>query len=232
MIARVPTFVRDYLAALGARRRVGRLGAMSDADALAFARTFCWRGGHIQPGQANEEILWLLERVRAMQPRVVVEIGTDEGGRLFLWTRAAAGDAHLVAIDTRPLGRLGRLSVYAVVRRCFARDGQRVDLLFTRDSHDPRTVEQLTRLLGAAPVDFLFIDGDHSYDGVKQDYELFAPLAREGAIVALHDVGAADAPGVMQFWSELTETHRSEELVASGYGIGVVHVGDGARTTA
>jgi predicted O-methyltransferase YrrM len=232
MIARIATFARNYLAALGARRHIMRLGAMTDECALEFARSFCWRGGHIQPGQSNEEILWLLERVRALQPRVVVEIGADEGGTLFLWTRASADNARLVAVDTRPLGRLGRLSSYAVVRRGFARDDQRVDLLFPRDSHDPRTVEELTRLIAAAPIDFLFIDGDHSYEGVKQDYELYAPLVRDGGIVALHDVGAADAPGVTQFWSELAETSRSEELVASGYGIGVVHVGAAARTTA
>ena len=232
MPARVAAFPGEYLAALGARRRVASLGAMSDGESLGFARSFCWRGGHIQPGQSDAEILWLLERVRELEPRVVVEIGTDEGGTLFLWTRVAADDAHLVAIDTRPLGRLGRFSAYALVRRGFARSRQRVELLLPRDSHDPSTVEELQRLLAGAPIDFLFIDGDHSYEGVKQDFELYAPLVRNGGIVALHDVGAVDAPGVTRFWSEVVDTRRTEQLVASRYGIGVVNAGDAARTTA
>jgi hypothetical protein len=38
------------------------------------------------------------------------------------------------------------------------------------------------------PIRFLWIDGDHTYDGVKLDFELFAPYLVEGAIIALHDV--------------------------------------------
>jgi hypothetical protein len=50
--------------------------------------------------------------------------------------------------------------------------------------------------------------------------------------VALHDVGAVDAPGVTRFWSEMVDTRRTEQLVASRYEIGVTNAGDAARTTA
>lgn len=220
----MPRRLEAYVRAVGARRTVRRLPAMDDADALAFARSYSWGSGHMRPGQSDEEILWLISRARDIEPRVVVEIGTDEGGTLFLWTRMAAPDAHVVAIDTRPLGRLGRFSEYALVRRGFRRERQRVDLLFGRDSHDPKTVASLEALLGGRPVDFLFIDGDHSYDGVRRDFELYAPLVRDGGLVALHDIGAEDAPGVVRFWSELEQTHSSEQLIASQYGIGVVRI--------
>jgi len=36
-------------------------------------------------------------------------------------------------------------------------------------------------------LDFLFIDGDHSYDGCHQDWVDWSPLVREGGIIALHD---------------------------------------------
>lgn len=174
--------------------------------------------------------MWLLDRMRERKPRVIVEIGTDEGGTLFLWSRAAPDDAVIVAIDSRPLGPLGRLSAYAIVRRGFARKQQRIELLFGRDSHDSVTVEDLKRALSDAPIDFLFIDGDHSYDGVKQDFEQYAPLVRPGGMVALHDVVAADAPGVARFWSELTETHETEVRADSIYGIGIVHVANRGLT--
>ena len=35
--------------------------------------------------------------------------------------------------------------------------------------------------------DFVFIDGDHSYQGVAADWEAFTPLIRRGGIMALHD---------------------------------------------
>jgi len=37
------------------------------------------------------------------------------------------------------------------------------------------------------PIDFLFIDGDHSYEGVKKDWELWSPLVSVEGRIALHD---------------------------------------------
>lgn len=41
-------------------------------------------------------------------------------------------------------------------------------------------------------IDFLFIDGDHNYDGVKADWDLYSPLLASGAMVAFHDTGWAE----------------------------------------
>jgi len=38
------------------------------------------------------------------------------------------------------------------------------------------------------PIRFLWIDGDHTYEGAKADLDLFKPYLVEGAIVAMHDV--------------------------------------------
>lgn len=41
-------------------------------------------------------------------------------------------------------------------------------------------------------IDLLFIDGDHSYEGVKKDWDLYSPMLKSGSIVIFHDVGWAD----------------------------------------
>jgi predicted O-methyltransferase YrrM len=161
------------------------------------------------------------------QPRGIVEIGTDEGGTLFLWTRVAAPDAVIVAVDDRPLGATGTRSPWALVRRGFARRGQRIELLIPRDSHDPATAAEASAQL-RRDVDFLFIDGDHGYDGVKRDWELFSPLVAPGGLVAFHDVNEERHPGVVRFWNELRATHQTTELIANDpqgtFGIGIVHI--------
>jgi cephalosporin hydroxylase len=48
--------------------------------------------------------------------------------------------------------------------------------------------------------DLIFIDGDHSYNGVKSDYEL---TMNSGNIYVFHDIVNAACPGVVQFWNEL-----------------------------
>ncbi len=40
-------------------------------------------------------------------------------------------------------------------------------------------------------IDFLFIDGDHNYEGVKKDWELYSPLLKSGSVIAFHDTGWA-----------------------------------------
>jgi predicted O-methyltransferase YrrM len=172
-------------------------------------------GRIIQPMQIRPEILELMQQVQALRPKVIVEIGTANGGTLFLWTRLAAPGATIISIDL-PGGKWG--DGYARWRswlyRRFALPGQTIHLV-RADSHDPATVEQVRGLIDQ-PVDFLFIDGDHSYAGVKQDFEQFAPLVQSGGLIALHDIARHRAEydcHVDQFWAELQETGRTTELI-------------------
>lgn len=41
-------------------------------------------------------------------------------------------------------------------------------------------------------IDFLFIDGDHNYEGVKKDWNLYSSLFKKGTIIAFHDTDWAD----------------------------------------
>ena len=110
----------------------------------------------------------------------------------------------------------------------FAREGQRIELL-RRDSHDAETVRRVQRLVAARGIDLLFIDGDHSYEGVKQDYLTYAPLVLDGGLIVLHDIVPGDdenVGGVPRLWRELKRGTEVEELVADwdqgGYGLGLL----------
>lgn len=52
-------------------------------------------------------------------------------------------------------------------------------------------------------IDFLFIDGDHSYEAVKLDCELWLPLLKSGGYVAFHDYWNVHKPGVKQAVDEM-----------------------------
>jgi predicted O-methyltransferase YrrM len=55
-----------------------------------------------------------------------------------------------------------------------------------------------------APYDFLFIDGDHTYDSVRRDWDNYSPMVREGGIIALHDILPRAGYGVSQLWEQIT----------------------------
>jgi predicted O-methyltransferase YrrM len=214
-------------AALRARRRIRALGDLPSDAAVEFARTFTWYGDKLRPTQSTEEITGLMELLRRDPPRTVVEIGMDYGGTLFLWTRVAAPDALLVAVDYRPLGRLGLRSPFAVVRKGLARAGQRVELVMPADSHRPETLARVRALVGERGIDLLFLDGDHSYEGVKRDFDDYSQLVRPGGLVVLHDVAGPGEPHVVRYWQELKQSQATEELVATTgerYGLGIVRI--------
>ena len=73
------------------------------------------------------------------------------------------------------------------------------------DSHRPETMQELHRLLCRRKIDLLFIDGNHSYESVKQDYDLYAPLTEH--IVAFHDICATVNSDVQRFWQELSRAN-------------------------
>jgi predicted O-methyltransferase YrrM len=217
--------IRGYRAALAQLRRIRMVAPNARFDeAYAFAEA------EIGIVQKREEIQWLFELVRAAQPRVVLEIGLDMGGTFFLWSRAATPDAHLLAIDTRPVGRFGDWSPFSLVRRGFAVGSQRVTLLMNSDSHSETTRQRVATLLNGREVDFLFIDGDHSHDGVWQDFNMYSLLVAPGGLVAFHDVSPNPAEwtkGVAQFWREFSGEHETDERVVNdepGFGIGVYRV--------
>lgn len=95
-------------------------------------------------------------------------------------------------------------------------------------SHDA-LVQTLARERG--PFDVVFIDGDHTRDGVRQDWE-FAQSLRP-RMIAFHDIADAikhrkEGCDVDRLWAEIKATHQTaEKIVGCGWGgIGIVHMGE------
>src|SRR5207248_556456 len=120
--------VLRYAAAFRQLRRVRTV-----AQHLTFDKAYAFAEAEIGIVQKREEIRWLFELVRAERPRAVLEIGLDFGGTFFLWSRAAAPDAHLLAIDIKPVGRFGDSSPFSIVRKAVAVGADQIDLLMGSD---------------------------------------------------------------------------------------------------
>jgi predicted O-methyltransferase YrrM len=180
--------------------------------------------------QVREEIQEVIKIFEGKNPKFLVEIGTAGGGSLFLLSRIASRDASLISIDLPP-GKF--VSGYPESRRSlyksFARLGQRIYLI-RKDSHNLKTLDEVKNILGNNKLDLLFIDGDHSLEGVKRDFELYGPLVKDGGFIILHDIvtGPARAVGgVPEFWAEIKKRYKYYEIVKDwgqgGYGIGIIH---------
>ena len=58
------------------------------------------------------------------------------------------------------------------------------------------------------PIRFLWIDGDHTYAGAKEDFDLFSPYLAEGAIVAFHDTLYAFEGPIRVFVEDVLRSDR------------------------
>ena len=100
--------------------------------------------------------------------------------------------------------------------------------LINADSHKDETYIKVMREMRGA-LDLLFIDGDHSYEGVKQDFEMYSPLVRNGGLVVFHDIVKQTSEvncNVKKFWDEIKDEYDYIEIITypeqGGFGIGVL----------
>lgn len=124
-----------------------------------------------------------LER-HAKDRRRLVEIGIWHGVNTRRLRSKMAADGILFAIDPFPLSRFG-FSWERLIARGEVRRETRGDVRFL----EVTSAEAATMFsdICREPLDFVFVDGEHSYQGLQTDWTLWAPKVRTGGIIALHD---------------------------------------------
>lgn len=187
-----------------------------------------------QPFMAQQkwtELSRLLQLLDKERPINILELGVFKGGTIMAWTHVADKSAQIIGVDL-PNGRYGGgfTSEEAERIKRLALYNQNIELL-ALDSHKESTINRVKKY---GLFDFIFIDADHTYEGVKQDFEGYFPLLRKGGIIALHDIvehtNYHDVK-VHVFWNELKQRFINyEEFIDLSYptdhgywgGIGVI----------
>ena len=121
----------------------------------------------IRPIQVREEIKNLLLILDKVKPKVVLEIGTARGGTLLLFSNIAEEEATLISVD------LYQTIEKRILFRYIKKVKQKIYLI-QGDSHSIETLRKIKAILRDNKVDFIFIDADHSYEGIKKDFEMYS----------------------------------------------------------
>lgn len=207
--------------------KIRRFGHNNQEDLLDFAYNNF--SGLIKPMQFKSEIRRLLEIIKKMRPKKIMEIGTANGGTLFLLCRTIDEDASIISLDL-PGGTFGggypkwKEKLY----HSFALPGQKLNLI-RADSHKQTSFDKIKNLLKDEKLDVLFIDGDHTYEGVKKDFEMYNNLVRKNGIIIFHDIVGHKRNKECQvdkFWDEIKKKNKGIEIIENkdqGWaGIGVI----------
>jgi len=206
-------------------KSVKNTGPISDPEKIFRTASRGWFG-IISPIQSRYEFVSLLEELLKHPISHILEIGTASGGTLFMYTRIANTDATIVSVDL-PGGAFGggypekKIPLY----ESFALPEQKLELI-RADSHSNETFKTVENIFDKQLVDFLFIDGDHTYEGVKSDFEMYGKLVKKNGFIAFHDTIYAE--GVSRFWAEIRTQHENTwEWVSEKkplYGIGLLQI--------
>jgi predicted O-methyltransferase YrrM len=179
------------------RKALPPLGRLNSLHYVAY------RLGLAQPrtetSAAERECL----RRHAAGKRRLAEIGVFQGVNTRTFRTGMHPDGVLLAVDPYPrfffgirgFGWARRIAHREVGR---ARNG-RVVWVECRGQDAPAKVEVRPFL----PVDFLFIDGDHGYEGLRGDWEAWREHIAPGGIVALHDSRNRRGRGAERFTQEV-----------------------------
>lgn len=161
-----------------------------------FENGYEFEGGlYIQQNPDEFASLILFLQARGPYPNYL-EIGSASGGTcLFLTQCLEIG--HVISLDDgqhRDAWLQDRH--FSQIPRCER---------FLGDSHGEEARDYMRRMV-REPLDLAFIDGDHSYEGVKQDIELVLPYCRPGGLLVLHDSYACE--GVAQAWHDIVRGQK------------------------
>ncbi|HTX33224.1 MAG TPA: class I SAM-dependent methyltransferase [Solirubrobacteraceae bacterium] len=159
-------------------------------------RAFALGVGLIPPRSMHTQPEAVLLRQLAHEAGCVVEIGVYEGSSAVVFCEAMSPQAVLHLIDPfsdeagwalRPGSRAtAGATRLAVGRRC-RHGGPKLRWHIARS-------QEVGRTWAGPPVDLVFIDGDHSPDGCREDWDVWHPHVKAGGRVAFHDA-RLDLPG-------------------------------------
>lgn len=166
---------------------------------------------------------WLVE---AHKPKVFVELGTHYGVSYFAFCQAIdhlAIDSRCFAIDTWK----GDEHSGFYEDRVFDKVKTHNNTLYSGFSRLVRsTFDQALEHFEDNTVDLLHIDGLHTYEAVKHDFESWLPKLSSRAVVIMHDTNVRERGfGVFKLFSELKTRYSSFEFF-HGHGLGILKIGD------
>jgi Methyltransferase domain len=180
--------------------------------------------------QDPEEFISLCQLLRTENVRSYLEIGSFSGGSIELVATYLPKGSRIVVVD-KPWNSTKAARLHGVLKR-LKQEGYDTHLI-AGDSTDPKVISAANKL---GPYDAVFIDGDHRFSYVKNDWLNYGAMGR---IIGFHDV-ARDLPQnqyggpheVASFWKSLKGDHVCAEFISdktrartdnkAAYGIGVI----------
>lgn len=190
----------------------------------------------LSPARVVEPISWVghipfaFWIVEALKPRIFVELGTHTGNSYFAFCQSVAQhklDTRCYAVDTWQ----GDPHAGFYDNQVFEDVSAYHNLHYEAFSRLLRmTFDDAVCHFSDRSIDLLHIDGLHTYEAVRHDFELWLPKMSERGVVLFHDINVrAHDFGVWKFWEEACRQYPHFSFDHSN-GLGVLVTGIGQES--
>lgn len=209
----------------GTSRRVEEVAAQFVSDALAVPLQ------HLSDiGSWHAHVPFAYAFMAVHRPRLTVELGVHKGDSYLTMCRGI--------LDHRIGGRAIGVDTWQGDSHAGIYNGDMI-LDELKHRHDPefssfsvllrKTFDEALRDVEDGSVDLLHIDGFHTYEAVRRDFETWIPKLSRNGVVLFHDTTVRrDDFGVWKLWSEIRGKGPSYEF-KYGNGLGLLAVGSDVR---
>jgi hypothetical protein len=165
-----------------------------------------------------------------LNPKVLVELGTHNGNSFFAFCQSVldtGSQTRCCAVDTwegdEHAGNYNNKVYEEVLRHIQSKYSVFSELI--RASFDS-AVDRFED----GTIDLLHIDGLHTYEAVKHDFETWRPKLSQTGVILFHDTCVRDRGfGVWKLWSELTSEYPNYFEFTHSYGLGVLSLDKNKR---
>jgi predicted O-methyltransferase YrrM len=187
----------------------------------------CNTPGNLQLQQVPEEYSEFLNIIRNKDIKTYLELGVGNGGSFFInsiFLQKTATKLHCV-------DNIAYRDTH--VKQSEAKIQKKIDMLqemfsdkdiFFHNMSTDKFFDQNKNIF-----DCIFIDADHSYEGVYRDYQNAMKVIEPNGIIILHDIANTDT-GVYKLWNKIKEIHpnvrefkyKSNPTLGFPCGIGII----------
>lgn len=189
---------------------------------LLDKKSIFWTPDYIDVSAWIEHLPFAFWIIEVLQPKVVVELGVHTGTSYFAFCQAVDRlnlETVCYGIDTwkgdEHAGFYGE-EIFNKVAGYNASQYSKFSTLIRS------TFDDAKNYFSDQSVDLLHIDGAHTYEAVKEDFDSWLPKLSPQAIVIFHDINVRERNfGVFRLWNDLKEQYRHFQF-DFGFGLGVL----------
>ncbi|MBS1627445.1 MAG: class I SAM-dependent methyltransferase [Bacteroidetes bacterium] len=179
LVVKLKNIIKSILFLFSANKKQLReklLSAKTDEERVQICQSIL--GVH----QSTWEITNFVNYIKTnnIQPTVLCEIGTANAGTTLFLASSFPSIKKILCIDLYVKNKT-KLNYYL---------NEKEIMYVQSSSYNQKTINKVKSLLKEEKIDLLFIDGDHSYDGVKKDFFNYIQFTHSNTVIGFHDIEA------------------------------------------